>query len=306
MPHYVSDLTYFVESELLQLRQEFITERCIFVTGERMRAIIIQLGAALDDFSKIQLVSDNLRQDPTLPFRKSKNGRFHYDLSGQGPPTLRRLEHQPFILSAEEDFVRHDSGQVRQFDEIDEDLQYNSVLHALFIFKTFMIQGLIGQFVKRPLLDYDTPDFICTLFNLRTVTSTTIVGEPALEGVHSDGVDFTMTTFLGSSNMTKDSAITFVHDNKETNGIRFDETKPEYLCGQVQHREFLDTLLFVDHERKHSLNPVVQVDPEKEATRDMLIFFTRKPVEKGHVSREFDSLREHKTRPLAVDLTLIK
>ncbi|KAJ5889083.1 hypothetical protein N7495_009124 [Penicillium taxi] len=118
----------------------------------------------------------------------------------------------------------------------------------------------------------------CTLFNLRTVTNKDLVGEPALEGVHSDGVDFTMTTFLGSENMTSDSAVTFLHDMRAKNALRWDEVNPVHTMGSYQHRDFLDTLLFVDHERKHSLSPVHAVDPAWPATRDMLIFFTRKPV----------------------------
>lgn len=115
--------------------------------------------------------------------------------------------------------MRHDSGMTREFEEVGEDLQQNSVLHALFLFQAFMVHGV--EHKHRPKLDYDINTWICTLFNLHTVTQRDILGEPALEGVHSDGVDATMTTLLGRTNMTEDSAVTFLHTPDEVNGTRW-------------------------------------------------------------------------------------
>lgn len=262
-----------------------------------MIPILKVLGATNDDLEGMKTVSESLREDPTLPFRKSKNGRFCFDFERS---TVRRLEFQPFALSAEEDFVRHDSGQTRKFQEIDDDLQGNSALQALLVFKALVFHGVPVK--QRPKLDYNSEKFICTLFNLRTVTNKDLLGEPALEGVHSDGVDFTMTTFLGCNNMTVDSAVTFVHDIREQNAVRWNQTNPKFSLGSYQHRDFLDTLLFADHERKHSLSPVYAIDPESPATRDMLIFFTRKPVVEGHISHPFDSLSPHQSLPMEARL----
>ncbi|KAF5858847.1 hypothetical protein ETB97_003644 [Aspergillus alliaceus] len=286
-----------VIAELIRLREGFIQNRLIFVKSDRMIPILKVLGATDEDLENMKTVSDSLCDDPTLPFRRSKNGRFYFDFEQS---KLRRLEFQPFALSVEEDFVRHDSGKIREFEEVDGNLQGNTALHALFLFKALMFHGM--SFKQRPKLDYRTDNFICTLFNLRTVTNKDLVGEPALEGVHSDGVDFTMTTYLGSENMTRDSAVTFIHDIREQNALRWNETHPEYNLGSHQHRDFLDTLLFVDHERKHSLSPVYAADPERSATRDMLIFFTRKPVVEGHISHPYDSLQPHLSLPLEVPL----
>ncbi|KAF3896074.1 2-oxoglutarate-Fe(II)-dependent dioxygenase family protein [Trichophyton interdigitale] len=284
-------------ADLIRLREQFVKERLIFVESSRMIPILKLLGATDEDMEKIKTVSNGLPDDPTLPFRKSKNARFCFDFEQS---KVRRLEFQPFILSADEDFVRHDSGQVRRFAEVEDDLQCNSTLQALFVFKALIFHGV--PFKQRPRLDYETENFVCTLFNLRTVTSPDILGEPALEGVHSDGVDFTMTTFLGSENMAGDSATTFVHDMRAKNALRWNEVNPEHTLGSHQHREFLDTLLFVDHERKHSLSPVYAIDPSRPATRDMLIFFTRKPVVEGHPSHPFDSLNSHISLPMEVGL----
>ncbi|KAK2754416.1 hypothetical protein FQN54_007060 [Arachnomyces sp. PD_36] len=284
-------------ADLIQLREQFIKERLIFVESSRMIPILKVLGATDEDLEKMRSVSDSLHDDPTLPFRKSKNGRFCFDFDQS---QVRRLEFQPFALSVEEDFVRHDSGQVRRFQEVDEDLQGNSTLQALFVFKALVFHGVPTK--QRPKFNYDMENFVCTLFNVRTVTNKDLLGEPALEGVHTDGVDFTMTTFLGSENMTEDSAVTFVHDMSTKNALRWNEVSPEHTLGSHQHRNFLDTLLFADNERKHSLSPVHAIDPERAATRDMLVFFTRKPVVEGHISYPYDSLNPHQSLPMRVDL----
>ncbi|OJJ88405.1 uncharacterized protein ASPGLDRAFT_1499262 [Aspergillus glaucus CBS 516.65] len=94
-----------------------------------------------------------------------------------------------------------------------------------------------------------------------------------------------MTVFLGSDNMRPDSAVTFMHDNQETTGVMLDETNPALIRARVQHRGFLDTLVFMDHDFKHSVTSVYAVDEERVAVRDMLVVFTRKPKVWGGMCR---------------------
>lgn len=284
--------------EIARIRARYIEDRAVFVDGRTMIRLLTALGAREADFERLRPAGDRLPADPTLPFRRSRNARYCHS---RREARVYRGEFQPFILSADEDFVRHDSGQVREFAEVDGDLQSNSVLGALLAFKYLVVEGV--EIARRPDLDYGHDAWISTLFHVRTVTTPDLLGEPALEGVHSDGADHTMTTFVGSENLTADSAVTYLHTMAEQNGTRWDATDPALRLGAHQHTELLDTLLVVDHERKHSLSPVVAHDPRREANRDMLIFFTRKPVTAGHVSAPFDSLRPHATLPLDVDLS---
>ncbi|NNG83353.1 hypothetical protein DEH18_17890 [Streptomyces sp. NHF165] len=262
-----------------------------------MVRIVQALGATDEDLDRLVTVSEALESDPTLPFRRTRTGRFGFDPASM---EVRRLEFQPFMLSTEDDFVRHDAGQVRIFDEIRDDLQLNTALQALFVFKFMVFDGMAIQ--HRPKLDYDSERWVCTLLNVRTITDGDLIGEPALEGVHSDGVDHTMTTYLGSGNMTQDSAVTFLHEMAETNGTRWHDTDPELVRARAQHRDFLDTCLIVDHELKHSVSTLYAADPERPAFRDLLAFLTRRPVAEGHHSREFDSAAPHPTMPMTVPL----
>lgn len=292
---------YDAISKMMKIRERYLQDRHIFVKGKEIIPLLKQIGARDEDFESLQHVSDGLTGDPTLPFRKSRNGRFCLDFDRQ---TVRRLEFQPFLLSVGEDFKRHDSDTVRHFDEIQDDLQLNTVLQALLVFKGVMLHGIPTQ--SRAFLDYGLNKWICTLFSLRTVTTPELLGEPALEGIHTDGVDHTMTTMLGSHNMSDDSAVTMLHDMAEETGIRFNEAKPLNIRGRVQHLDYLDTMMVIDTERKHSLSPVNAIDPSRPATRDMLVFFTRKPVTPGHVSADIDSIVSHKEIPMEVPLFIPK
>lgn len=290
---------YETLAEIMKIRQKYVEDRSVFVESRDMVPLMLGLGARHEDLARMKYVSDNLYRDPTLPFRRSRSCRVCLDFDSK---SVRRLEFQPFTLTAEEDFKRHDSGQIRRFDEIQDELQLNSVFQALLAFKSIVIHGI--PVAHRPKLEYDSNKWVCTLFNLRTVTTPDILGEPALEGVHSDGVDHTMTTYLDSKNMAANSAATFMHDMGETTGVQLKDISPEHLLTRVQHKNFLDTLMIVDHERKHSLSPVHPIDKTMEALRDMLIFFTRKPVDSSHVSGSIDSLRPHKELPMEFPLFL--
>lgn len=284
--------------EIAHIRSRYVADRSAFVAGATMVDLLGALGATEADMDELNAVTDRLPKDPTLPFRLTRSGRFCYS---PGKSRVHRGEFQPFILTAAENFVRHDSGMVRRFAEVDGDLQSNTVLHALLVFNHLIFEGV--ETSARPNLDYDREEWISTLFHVRTITTPDLVGEPALEGVHSDGADHTVTTFIGGENLGDDSAVTFLHDIREKNGTRSDQVDPALTLGSHQHRDFLDTLLVVDHERKHSLSPVVARDPRKEATRDMLIFFTRKPVTVDHVSHPYDSLAPHIETPMELDLS---
>lgn len=288
---------YQAVADIMKLREQYIHERALFVKGKDMLPLLLGLGAHCQDVAKLAYVSDGLKGDPTLPFRKTRNCRFCLDFDTR---SVRRLEYQPFKLSTEEGFKRHDSGKIRHFDEVQNDLQQNSVLQALLVFKAMIINGM--EIANRAKLEYQANKWVCTLFNIRTFTTPEVLGEPALEGVHSDGVDHTMTTFLGASNVTPNSAATFIHSMDETTGIPLTDISPLKLLARVQHSTLLDTLMVVDHERKHSLSAVYPEDGTKEATRDMLIFFTRRPAEKGHVSGSIDSLASHQRFPMEIPL----
>lgn len=279
------------------IRQKLASDRHVFIQGHKIENILHELGASEDDLTYLKKTHNGLVSDPTLAFRRSKNGRFMFDLTDK---TIIRLEFQPFILTAKEDFVRHDSGVVRNFRGIQDDLQKNTAFIALMRFKALVINGMTTK--KRPNLDYESPNWVSTVFHLRTVTNTKILGQPAAEGVHSDGVDHTMTTFLGAKNMRSDSAISKIHDMTQITGTPWDSIDERLVINSFRHHNFLDTLLIVDSELKHTVSPVFSADVSKDSYRDMLVIFTRKFALSKHVSFPYDSKSPHPDMPLKVPL----
>ena len=292
---------YQAIAAIMALRNSYLQNRYIFVKGEDMIPILEGLGARKDDFESVQEISDLTGPDPTLDYRTVTYGRYCIDPETR---SICRLQVQPYTLTEKEDYKRHDSGIPRMFDETPTVMQGNTVVQALMLFKALVFQGV--PITPRDRLDYNCPSWICTMFNARTHTAKDegIFGEPALEGVHSDGSDHTMTVFLGSKNMRADSAVTFLHDNQETTGIQIWETNPSLIKGRVHHQHFLDTLVFVDHDFKHSVTSVHQLDAAQPTTRDMLVVFTRRPKLDGHVSGYADTMELHPTAPLHLPMWL--
>lgn len=285
-------------NEIDRLRAQYQTNKTLFISGSTIASLLKKLGSTDKELEEIKLISDFLEEDPTLNFRKSRSGRFVYNPENQ---RIYRTEFQQFVLSKQEDFIRHDSGKLRKFYGLSESLVRNSTFQNLLKLKYYLIHGV--EYTQRPLLDYQSEKWVTTVFNLRTSTTKDIVGEPALEGIHSDGVDHTMTILFGHKNMKKQSsAITYVHSMAERSGIKLKEANKDHIISRHQHWDFLDTLMIVDHERKHSLSAVYQEDENVEATRDMLILFTRKPVAEGHVSFGYDSLAPHPDYPITFNM----
>jgi hypothetical protein len=284
-------------AEIALIKERYVRDRAAFVKGEHLIEILSAFGSTAESVAAFRTVTEGLPPDPTLDFRKARNGRFCLD-TARG--RAYRTEFQPFVLTAEEDFVRHDSGKLRHFAEIDAKTQLNPTFQALLLFKLLIVNDM--AIVRRTGLDYDSDQWICTAFHTRTTTTDQLVGEPALEGVHSDGVDHTMTVLLGCQNLTEESAVTRIHDMRERNATRWSDIDPELAIGRWAHRDFLDTILIVDHERKHSVSTIMRQDTSKPAQRDMLVLFTRRPALPGHVSYEYDSIAPHPTLPMEIEL----
>jgi hypothetical protein len=292
---------YQAVAAVMALRETYLRERYIFVHGEDMIPILRGLGANDDDFEPFRRLGDLTSPDPTVNYRDITSGRYCVDPETR---SIQRLADQEYILTVEEDYKRHDSGVPRMFDETPADMQGNTVIHALMLFKALVYNGV--AVTPRDRLNYHTPKWICTLFNIRVTTAPErgVYGTPALEGVHSDGSDHTMTVFLDCNNMRPDSAVTYIHDNSETTGVQLWETNPALIRGRVQHRHFLDTLMFVDHDSKHCVTEVHQLDETRPTTRDMLIVFTRRPKLEGHVSGTMDNMTLHGTAPFHLPMWL--
>lgn len=275
---------------LRRLQAEFVRRRNVFIPGAVMESLLKLYGATDQGLAELSTSCDHCGEDPTLAFRRSMTTRLALNLEER---EAHRLERSGFVLDATDGFNRHDSGNIRHFSETPSSVVENDAFQALMNFKADMMRTVPAR--HRNKCDNSSKKWMMTAFHLRTTTSKDLLGEPAAEGVHMDGVEYTMTTMLRNSNMSQDSAISRLHSLNQANGVPWSQADPALVTGTCQHTRFLDTLLFIDNEMQHSVSEVHQIDVEKTAERDMMVLFTRRPalLGGGHPSDGFDSMMLH-------------
>merc|ERR1712151_836989 len=285
---------------LKEKAEEMRRSRWTFVDGEVMKPILKVLGARDADIEEMRKFNDNLNDDPHLEFRKTAMYRLGID---QDKGVAHRLNREPFVLSAKEGFKRKDTGLLRFFGEPQMWHLENTAWQALMRFKFFMMEACPTS--ARDGCDEDPKALWnqCGFF-LRTITTNQRLGEPAMEGIHQDGVQYTMTTMFGSENMRNDSAKSTLWTLDQKIGVPEEQGNPDNIIATAQHLKFLDTLIFADNEQSHSVGALYMKDPEKIAVRDMGVFFTRKFAKKGggFSAEPYDTEEQHERLPFAMSL----
>ena len=290
------------KSFLVKTLKDLRSNRNVWINGNEMSSILKNLfGATEEDLVALENSCDNMNHDPALKFRKMANCRLGLDLVDG---TARRLERSPHILTANEGFKRHDSGKYRFFGEVQDWVVQNTAFQAIIKFKSFMMYNV----KTRPRKGCDpNAMFSQTIFFARTISTPNIMGEPAAEGVHQDGVEFTMTTLLKSKNVdyeNQKAAISHLFNLNQTIGVSINEANSDNVISEAQHRHFLDTLLFIDNEMSHAVSTCKMIDPTDVAFRDMLLLFSRRmaPRDSSFISAGFDSVKSHPLLPSAFAL----
>lgn len=262
-------------------RAQFQQQRYVFAKSEEMECMMRLFGATGAGLAELRGVCSNLNPDPYLPFRETALYRLVLDFTKR---TAHRAVREPFVLTPQDGFnpqrkaVRPDTGVNRFFGEPQQWMLENSALQALVRWKAYMMESVVTE--PRPGCD-PTRNVNQAGFLIRTRTTQDVMGEPAAEGVHEDGVEFTMTTIFHHQNMRRDSARSTLYTMEAESGVQADEVDPTTALQTVQHWEFLDTLLFVDNEFKHTVTPVFQEDKSQPAVRDMALFHTRRMARPG-------------------------
>ena len=141
-------------ASIMALRASFLRDRHIFVRGEDMVPILKGLGAREDDFEFVKQISDLTGPDPTLDYRTVTYGRYCLDPEKR---RIRRLAAQPYTLTVQEDYKRHDSGISRTFNKTPLEMQGNTVVQALLLFKSLIFQNV--RTTPRAGLDYTSPSW---------------------------------------------------------------------------------------------------------------------------------------------------
>jgi hypothetical protein len=91
-------------------------------------------------------------------------------------------------------------------------------------------------------------------------------GNPTPEGVHRDGVDFVIVIMIKRVNIESGATSIFNLDNQ--------------LVGEFTILDTFDMAIVNDQKVYHGVTPIIQIDPDEEAYRDVLVMTFKK---KGQV-----------------------
>jgi len=265
---------------LLDKKEAMRRQKYVWLDGSETRAILKHVFRAReDDLDAFEHASDNMNHDPYLAFKKRNMYRLAMDLE-QG--TARRLTRVPYVLSEDDGLVNETSNMHRFFGETQDWVMHNTAFQGLTALKAFLIYGTMDLISPRPGND-PTRNYNCTGNFHRIITTPNIIGTSTPEGVHQDGAEYTMTTFLKSHNVDFDggSAVVSLLNLNSQLGVDWDQFDPKTVIAETQHRNFLDTLIFADSEMNHVATPMRLLDESKPAHRDIVVVTSRRMAIKG-------------------------
>ena len=124
-----------------------------------------------------------------------------------------------------------------------------------------------------------------------------------IEGVHQDGQEFVMTTLLKTRNIDwkAGSCKTRVLRLEEPLNTHHNNVNPKNIIQDIQHRNYLDSIIWVDTSFKHVVSDIHAFDDTQPAHRDIIVSFTRRLADKNGKSPmvPFDTETSHETLPRA-------
>jgi len=174
-------------------------------------------------------------------YRERRFSRFHLDLNGQN---LRQKEHAPY--SQPKHLNPLNGGMLRHFDPMHPQTVGMSIFRKLLI--------TIGELLGQP---GDKPEWDINVYQNRTLASKTVNGKPVPEGIHRDGVRYSVLLGIGRHNVI--GAVSTVFN---------DDKQPLYTHTVSEG----DLLIFCDEVTYHDTTAVALADDSLESgTRDIMV-----------------------------------
>ena len=207
-----------------------------FIPGADFKTILLHLGCSPAELAPEHLKETfaNLAVNPAMDYKFAEEAAVHItDLTT--PPT--RLPIQPFILY--EDDMKHPDkieGKPRQYTERPSSYINGAFLRAYARFN-FLLGGDAASCL--PEWDADSPAMVVKQWPARTVRRAADgVGEPSPEGVHQDGCEIAMITFVGRDNVMKGTGRNRVWSLDQPLGNHTDEHNTTNLApGRLKGRQ---------------------------------------------------------------------
>jgi hypothetical protein len=223
-----------------------------FFPAEVCRELLQEVAAdPLSDWQVFRESWDRLKLDTYMADGGKYRMRRHATLSALPSSVLYKVEpHQAHYQSL--NYNTLNGGIARYFEPIDQDVIQGATMSAVIRLGCEIFGRL------RPYCSWHIE-----VHQFRIEAKEGGIGKPTPEGVHRDGVGFVMMLMIGRTNLVSGSTTIYDLDKR-----RLDEFTLQ--CP-------LDLAIVNDEQVYHGVTPIVQLDTDKSACRDVLVItFKRK------------------------------
>jgi hypothetical protein len=219
------------------------------VSGAQMRSLLPEAVAAWNTFAASW---DDLGLDTYM----ADGGRYRrrrFSAFSVSAAAIVRKAHQPHYQSR--DYNALNGGIERWFQPITDEVAGSACLHAILRLCFSIFDGLTPA-DRRP-ASWHTE---CHQFRIEPRTGEN--AQPTPEGLHRDGVDWVLVTLVKRENIAE--GVTSIHDSDRE------------LLGRFTLQYPLDSAFVDDSRAYHGVTPVVPIDPQQPAHRDVLVVTLRR------------------------------
>jgi hypothetical protein len=211
----------------------------------RMRPLLQQAGLA--EWESFAASWNDLGLDTYM----ADGGRYRrrrFAAFSAGPSGFRRKPHQPHYQSR--DYNPLNGGIARWFEPVTDAIAAHPALGAILPVARDVFEAATPP-PRRP------PSWHVEVHQFRIEARPGAPGQPTPEGLHQDGVDWVLVLLVRRENVAQGE--TSIHDLRREKLGGFTLTQP------------MDSALVDDARVFHGVTPVVPIDPDRPAFRDVLV-----------------------------------
>lgn len=237
---------------ITEIADRLVAEDFLFIESSRIVELLSLISqtdigddqAFLDSWNRLE--QDRYMADGGK-YRKRRYAVYAIQNPGE---TARLMPYQPHYQTV--DYNPLNGGVARYFAPILDDLHRSPTLAALLELGNRVFSQLSGNH-----------QWHIELHQFRIEARDGRDGKPTPEGVHRDGVDFVIVVMIKRVNIESGATTIFDLDHR--------------LVGEFMLLDTFDTVLVNDRRVYHGVTPITQLDPAREAFRDVLVITFRKP-----------------------------
>ncbi|MFC4077349.1 2OG-Fe dioxygenase family protein [Salinithrix halophila] len=203
-----------------------------------------------DDFINFKNSWDNLKRDDYMADGGSYRFRRHATLSAlPSGKTFHEEPHQPHYQSIS--YNNLNGGIARHYEPVETQVMQGKTMTSILSFCC----NIFGRL-------YPYAHWHIEVHQFRIVADKAKEGKPTPEGIHNDGVSFVMMMMVNRENITNGN--TTIYDNEKQHLDEFTLT------------DSFDAAIVNDDHVMHGVTPIVPLDPDQPAFRDVLVVTFRK------------------------------